>query len=164
MDRAVGEIETIIPCRVLHLIREIFDVRMQSIMRARLGQPNMQANALYVLSQIFITVPFAASVLTGTVALVVAFVAFVARAIAFLKSGAWMNSACEVTADLALKGFNLPNACHEFSFEWIGVNIILRWALIGTDVSVSALIVGLALIASGLIWLFSIALVVRSIS
>ena len=109
-----------------------------------------------------ITVPFMTAILAGGAAFLVAFVAFVIRAFYFLKSGYWILSACGVTFNLSWSGFNVPNACQQFSFEWIGVNILLRWALVETDISLSAIIVGAGLIACGLVWLFGIALVTRN--
>lgn len=121
----------------------------------------MRINPLQAVFHASIVVPLGAAMLAGFAALLFAFAAFIGRSIYFLKSGDWILSACSVSNTLAWNGFNIPNACYQFSFDWRGVNILLRWALIETDVSVSAMIVGAGLIIVGLIWLFSIAFVVR---
>ncbi|MFA7415908.1 MAG: hypothetical protein WC048_15650 [Rhizobium sp.] len=93
--------------------------------------------------------PFALSFMASFAAFALACIAFVARAFDFLKSGHWVHSACDVTAYLSLNGFNVPDACHQFSSSWAGVNYLLNQGLGQMDANLFALLVSAALFLAG---------------
>jgi hypothetical protein len=93
--------------------------------------------------------PFALSLMGSFAALAFAVIGLVARAVYFLKSGYWIHSACDVTAYLSLSGFNVLDACHQFSSSWVGVDYLLNQGLGQMDASLFAFFVSAGLFIIG---------------
>lgn len=93
--------------------------------------------------------PFALSLMGSIAAFALAAISLVARAVNFLKSGYWIHSACDVTAYLSLSGFNVPDACHQFSSSWVGVDYLLNQGLGQMDASLFAFLVSAGLFIVG---------------
>jgi len=94
--------------------------------------------------------PFGLALMASVAAFALAAIALVARALYFLKSGYWIHSACDATTYLSsLEGVHLPDACHQFSSSWVGVDYLLNQGLGQTDVSFFALLVGSLLLIVG---------------
>lgn len=67
------------------------------------------------------------------------------RIVVFLKSGEWLNSACDLTSKLLAVGFDVPDACAPIATGWLGVDYLYAWLLQNLDVSLLSLIVALGI-------------------
>lgn len=94
--------------------------------------------------------PFVLAFMASIGAFALACIALVARVLYFLKSGYWVHSACDATTYLSsLDGYIGPDACHQFSSSWAGVDYLLNQGLGQMDASLFAFIVSAGLFIIG---------------
>lgn len=96
------------------------------------GQRMQQKQDMPLIGYLMLAVfaPFVLSLTASVAAFALACIAFVARVIYFLKNGSWVRSACDVTAYLSsFDGVTVPDACHQFSSSWAGVEYLLNQGL-----------------------------------
>lgn len=94
--------------------------------------------------------PFVLSLVASVAAFALAIFALVARALYFLKSGYWIHSACDVTTYLSsFESTNFPDACHQFSSSWVGLDYLLNQGLGQMDASLFAFFVSASLFFIG---------------